>query len=174
MSEIGIPEAASKKKRGRPKAWGEVVMAISQSCVPNVRTRRHLQNVSYREFAIGCLVDDPQFAWLCDGRKMQSGEPGAWQPGILAELGRFLDKETIKAYATRICELQPKTKDAIVMLRRARTGKSPEASCLALTAAIERTINRYIAAHPDTTWRQVLTALENVRDEIEEAAKAED
>jgi hypothetical protein len=165
MMDTGISEAASKK-RGRPKAWSEAAMAVSRFCVPDVKTTRHLQNVAYRQLAMGYLANDPAFAWLCDSERMTAGD-AAWRPGILAELGRFLEEETIKAYAARICELKPKTKDAIAMLRRARTGKASAPDTLDLTNKIIGLINQYAADRPGMTKDQILDAIATARDAVE-------
>jgi len=168
MTGNGISETASEKKRGRPKVLDAVHEQIAKSCNHDVRTTRGLQNIHYRLRAQNCLIDDERFKWLCDRDAMAKGAPNAWKPGILSELGRLDDDETIKAYAARICELKPKTKDAITMLRRARTGKAPDASVLDLTARLCRVVDDYVAAHLDVTARQLLVALANTRDAVEE------
>lgn len=161
-------ESASKnrRRRGRPRVWSEDATALARFVSPNVKTGRALQNTSYRQLALRCLVQDPAFSWLCNGAKMEAGAPNAWKPGILSELGRFLDEETIRAFAARICELKPSTKEAIAMLRRARRQKGAPVSILKLTQQICRVIDTYVADHPGITQAQILMAIQNARDAV--------
>jgi len=163
-------EAASKKRRGRPKVMDKIFAKLAKDISPDVKTTRGLQNVHYRQRAFICLGlgDDARFKWLCDSEAMMKDGPNAWKPGILAELGRFNDDEELRAYAEAICEQKPKTKDAIVRLRRARLGNGARPNCTALTQQIARLVDAYRVAHPDATKRQILQAIENVYDAAEE------
>lgn len=157
--EETISEAASKKKRGRPLLFSEDEMAMARYVKPDAKSQRSLQNATYLGYALRALIDDPAYAWLCDKEKMNAGAAGAWRQGILVELGRLLHPENIKAFAARICELKPKTKDAIAMLRKARTGKAPAGNPDELAIYLARALDRYVAAHPSTTSAQILGAL---------------
>src|SRR5262245_22727326 len=157
-----LEERDAKPLRGRPRVMTRVDRLMLENINGNAKSERSLQNTHYRIRAMAFLRDDDRFKWLFDE------EAGTWQRGILAELGRLQDGETIKAYAARICELKPKTKDAIVMLRRARIGKSPKASSIELLAHLERSLNAYIEAHPEVTPEQMIEAIDGLRDEVEE------
>jgi hypothetical protein len=110
------------------------------------------------------------FEWLTSTEESINKGTGRLRFGILAELGRIEDDDALKAVATRVCELKPRNKDAVVMIRRWRTGKAPAGGALGLTDALIRCINDYIASHPGTTWQMVRAALENAADAVEESA----
>ena len=164
-----LNERDSKPRRGRPRAFKAASLLPLREANPDVYTDRGMQNKAYAAIAMRTLMNDSRFAWVCDIEALKEGRPKALKHGILAELGRFLYPETIKMYAERICELRPKTKNAITMLRRARTGNAPTPSCLDLTGTLTRVIDDYMAAHPGTDKRHILMALENARDAVESA-----
>src|SRR4051794_40519565 len=118
-------ENTQKRKRRRPLRFSEEELALVRFCSPDTKTHRHMQNVAYRQRALHYLSQDQQFAWLCDEKAMMEGEAQAWRPGILAELGRIPDTEEMKRAAAQLCEMKPKTKAAVAMIRRYRIGKSP-------------------------------------------------
>ena len=121
-TEDRISEAASeKRKRGRPPIMGEdIARHIDLTAGGNVQTHRHKLNIYYQIRALSLLGEDSHFSWLVDLPKAKAGAKNAWKPGILSELGRIWDDEGLKIVALRICELKPKTKDAITMIRRVR------------------------------------------------------
>jgi hypothetical protein len=172
-TERGISEAASeKRKRGRPPIWGKQVERRFEGLFPDVKTRRGTQNVIYRQIAVDVLTKDPRFAWLCDKEKMMKGDPHAWKPSILAELGRISDSEELKAVALRICELKPETvKAAVAMIRRARTGKGWEGDALDLANEIIRLVNNYHQRHPNTSWKDTEAALRTALEQVKEAGE---
>jgi hypothetical protein len=49
-----------------------------------------------------------------------------------------------------------------------QTAKDPAEGCIVLTDTLLRCVNNYLILNPSMTWRQVLTALENVADAVEE------
>jgi hypothetical protein len=53
---------------------------------------------------------------------------------------------------------------------KSQTTKDPAEGCVVLTDALLRCVNNYLVLNPAMTWRQVLTALENVADAVEESA----
>ncbi|MDP7645469.1 MAG: hypothetical protein QGG60_12345, partial [Anaerolineales bacterium] len=111
-------------------------------------TRRGMTNVLYQQQALGLLRDDARFKWLVDKDKMIAGEPNAWKPSILTELGRIWDDDDLKAVALYICEVKPKTKDATAEIRRIRTGNSAPGNALDLNIALATRLNDYIEQHP--------------------------
>ena len=161
-------ENISKKKRGRPKLLDDSHLALVRYAT-DAKTTRHQQNVHYSLRAIGMLSNDPRFKWLCDGKAMMKGAQHSYRPTILAELGRIENDDDLKAVALRICKLKPKVRDAVVMIRRFRTGKVKEADSLQLANEILAIVNRYTGRYPETTAQQILTALTVARDAVIEA-----
>ena len=51
-----------------------------------------------------------------------------------------------------------------------QTAKDPAEGCVVLTDALLLCVRNYLVLNPGMTWRQVLTALENVADAVEEQA----
>lgn len=104
--------------------------------------RRHQLNRAYAAEAQAALSDGddpgPRYVWLFVPK---------YRTGILAELGRFDDDDEIRGWADVICERKPTTKSAIVAIRRARVGRSPESDAEGLTWAIVRAIGDYAAGH---------------------------
>ena len=118
-----ISEAASKK-RGRPRLMDAEQEAFLRNLFGSeVHTRRGLQNVFYRQLAFSVLGKHDEFKWLCDSEAMGRGDLDCWKPSILVELGRIEDIQEMLNIATEICELKPKTKAAILMVRGLRLGR---------------------------------------------------
>lgn len=153
----------NKRRRGRPEVidkWEyDVQFAVGP---PEAHTKRGLQNLVYRTRALSCLVDNPEYVWLCDGKKMQAGAPNAWKPTILAELGRFGDEDLIKAYAVQICELKLKTAEAVKLLRKARLGRSAKHTHRGLVRALAKTIDDYKIGRGEAAKADILRALNDV------------
>jgi hypothetical protein len=165
-----VADATAAKKRGRPKAFPDELMKLYEAggLFLDVGSERQRQNIAYRMRAAGLLKDDPErFGWLYDLRAGQRGEKKAWKPTILSELGRIRDDEELKEVASEVCKLRPKTRDAVSMIRRYRTGKTAPVDVLGLTLRITDAIDEYVASHPDTTWRQVKEALKDAYDTVE-------
>ncbi len=164
-----MTEAASKKKRGRPPAFAYETLGLLRSHYPDIKTKRGLQNKAYEMRALSVLKDDPQrYGWLCDIEAMRRGDANSYKPTILTELGRIVDEEKLKTAASEICRIKPKTKDAVTMTRRYRTGKAASGSAVDLRNRITHTINDYLATHPDTSLQQVRAALADAYEAIEE------
>lgn len=166
-----ISETASKK-RGRPCVIDDLIEKELE-LFPEVHTRRGKIDLWNRLFALHFLEDNPRFLWLADFKKMEAGAPHAWKPSILSELGRIKNVEDMKAIALQICELKPKTKEAVCMIRRWRTGKKPSGNVWDLGDKITKAIDKYIMSHQGITWDQVKTALDNVYGVIDELEQKE-
>ena len=129
----GNSEAASEKprRRGRAPRFSPGIMDTARWVAGDSKTGRHLVNVAYMQRALALLEGTPDLQWLFDPAAMMADkhEPckPAFRPGILAELGRIDDPEDMRALALQLCELKPKTHDAVAMLRQWRTGKVPKA-----------------------------------------------
>jgi len=156
-------EAASeKKKRGRPRL-------ISDQWRPNlamiwgdrITTERGLQDVMYRCDAHSVLKGDARFTWLIDPEGIKTSAPGSFKQSILSELGRLRDAETIKAVALQVCELKPRTKAAIVMIRQCRTGKGHKGTLEGVYHAVAEALCAYLEAHPETSETMIETALKH-------------
>jgi hypothetical protein len=157
-----LREKAGKPKRGRPQIVDKILKSQYVGLGLEVKTARSLQNFHYQVLAIKYIHDDPRFTWLFDLKA------NTQKKSILTELGRCQDKETIIAFALRICELKPKTRDAIAMLRRARTGMAPKPDIIDLVAHLAGALDRYTADHPDITREQMLLAIDNFRSIVED------
>jgi hypothetical protein len=165
-----VADTTTAKKRGRPKVFSDDYMRLNEAAglFLDVKSTRGRQDIAYRLCAVHVLGDDPErFGWLCDLEGMERGEKKAWKPTILSELGRIPNDEELKEVASEICRIKPKTKDAVTMIRRYRTGKTAPTNVLDLTLKITRTIDEYSASHPDTKWQDVYTALEGARNLVE-------
>ena len=108
----------NRRKRGRPPEFTATELAFLGSWFPDVKTRRGLHNIGYRQRALGALMHDKQFAWLCDIEEMHLGTGKSWKPAILVELGRLKDSDLIREVAAILCERKPKTRDAVDIIRR--------------------------------------------------------
>jgi len=163
QKDKGISEAASeKRKRGRPPVFDPGYRAAIGSLFNEVKTHRGKTDCLYRQRAFNLLEKDGRFAWVADGAKARAGSPDAWKPSILVELGRIPNDEDLKAVALRICELNPKTKEAVAMIRRFRLGREPEGNYLKLFAALESALNAYLSAHPSTPADWPIKALRDL------------
>ena len=163
-------EAATEKTgRGRPTEFHpEYVRQMTAVCNLIGKSTRTVQSHLYALDAMRPLMDGdhirPEFHWLVNEQEIV-------RVGILAELGRLrrhghCGDDELREIAEKLCSTKPAVKDAIAKIRAWRTGKTPPASCLRLTAEIEKAVNGYARTHPDTTQQQIETALVNVLDSI--------
>jgi hypothetical protein len=124
---------------------------------------RQIQEVSHRMRAQLVLGDDPRFRWLCDRSTIVAGKPASWRPRILAELGRLVEeqgREAMIAMAVQLCELQPRDRTALEMIRQARL-EGGGSETLPLTAAIIRAVEEHRRRHPGLGPASIRTALED-------------
>ena len=125
-----ITEAATEKKpkRGRPRLAPVEFDRLLEFKGPG-QSRRNHTNLFHAGFAQAVMMKGldvendedlaaTEFGWLFCPKPR-------W--GLLSELGRFVDHDTIREYARQICELKPGAKRGIAILRRIRTGIRPEA-----------------------------------------------
>ena len=163
--EKRISEAASKntgkRGRGRPPIMDAAAVAQIEKFFPHIKTRRGMQDLEYRTFAVFALKDDARFIWVM-GEKGTNGKPA-----ILSELGRCFLPNTIQTAALKICELKPKTKDAVTLIRSWRTGKTPEWNPFDLGNHIISTINEYKRRHSEMPWSDVENVLRVVLGHIQ-------
>ena len=169
MSDNGISEAVSeKRKRGRPPTFSPEYRAAIAHIYPDITSHRGITDVLYRLRALDLLQDDARFAWLADRDKITAGEPNAWKPSILTELGRIWDDDDLKAVALHICEMKPKTKDATAEIRRIRTGNSAPGNALDLNIALATRLDDYIEQHPGMPLSVVEDAVLVLLDSVQE------
>ena len=171
-----ISEAASKK-RGRPKA---VPAWWLRNLYPEIKTERGQQNRYYAQQAIGAFnllgVINPEcgtlpegyehLQWLADWKGGEQGKAGAVKYSILAELGRMLetaDYDTVLSVADVIFREKPATKDAVVRIRRVRTGgKAPAPDREALFDRLAKCVDEYRLQHPGMTIPEVLKTIDEL------------
>lgn len=172
----GISENISEKpRRGRPRLLSKELEQIAifkdgPYCSPRTHQNGHYEIRALRVLDITGDQLPEEYRWLMDPDKQREGrsERQGYRKTILAELGRIDDDECLQAVAKRICELKPKTRDAILMIRRWRVGGSKPADVRQLANEVIRTINDYLQRHPSTTHQQVLTALTEALEIVEE------
>jgi hypothetical protein len=166
-----ISETASEnpahRKRGRPAVYSEQQMNLARQ-YSDASTVRGKQNFLYMTRAIRVLDYDPEFCWLVGTREEINAGKKVFHNSILTELGRIKDEDTLRDIARRICEIKPRCKDALVMMRRWRTGRTLAGDAGSLTKAIIQTVEDYCAARSDTTLPIILAALANAADAFQE------
>lgn len=156
--------------RGRPRKAHAGLMAYVRSQYPELTTDRSRMDRYYSIRAIRSVRDDPTLHWLLN--ENLAGGTG-WRWGLLAELGRVAvdhGEDHARAWARILCESKPSVRAGAAEIRRWRTGRSGEGDAMALTTAVFRAVDAYIATHPDVTRQQVLAALDNARALYSEAA----
>jgi hypothetical protein len=164
-------EVVTKKKRGRPRRFTSEWAEFQRSICCDVETERGNQDILYRQTCLAVL-DDGDYGYIFNKEDMIVGK-NTWRPTLMTELGRIDDDDEMRKIARRICEIKPKTtREAVYMVRRYRLGQSGEGNCLDLTIKIGNTVNEYWKRFPKTTIRQVVTALQNVMDEVEDLESA--
>jgi hypothetical protein len=128
-----------------------------------VTTERGLLNVAYRIRAMQLLKDG--YPWLVDPIKARNGEPDAWQPLILMELGKIADVGAMQAIAAKLCEIKPKAKEGAAMVRNARLGK-PAGDPYQLANILIDKINHYTLTH-EISKAEILEALQIAHSQAE-------
>ena len=156
-------EAASEKRRGRPRVWSEdslLILASFFGCA-NV-SHRHKLNIAHMHTALRALVDvspelpaDGPFAWIA------CHKPPLLKKGVLAELGRLGEPELIREWALVVCQGRLKTKHAEVMIRQVRLGFAPDSAAGARTLylLLAKTILGFIETHPTLSLAAVAKVL---------------
>jgi hypothetical protein len=167
-----------KNRKPLPKIGGDK-NAVGLAIVPDwfrrtgyshVKTERGLQNQFYEARAMGLLMNDPNFHWLCSSQEQAIRDTAKIRAGVLAELGRIKDDDDLRAVAAQICELKPKTKMAVAMIRRARLGKKKSGDVQDLARTLARCIDAYTETHSGITLPDVVQAVENLLDTVEDIA----
>lgn len=157
-----ISENLSKNRPGRPRAFSREItaafgaMGIGVEC----QTLRGKQNHWYVMEALRVLKHDPACAWLGIERDAMTAGTAKMRRTILAELGRLRDDpESLRAIAHQVCELKPRTADAVAMIRTARTGRPPAPDQDILVDQLLAVLNRHRAQRPGLTFDMMRDAL---------------
>lgn len=161
------------RKGGRPKRITSELRRVVDFAVgnPNATERtRHNKLFQMRAMnALGLDVDNPPAAYLWIWGRPHVPRHGdhkvKWT--VLAELGRIEDDDTLRAVAARVCELKPKTREAVQMIRRFRVGL-PQGSALDLANAVIKAINDYMNSHGGLTPDDIRDALRTAEGNIKE------
>ncbi len=159
-----------KPQRGRPRAVEPAIEALYEQLglYDGKYSRRARVNVHYKRRALACLVfnrsDAESFKWIADStEKARQGKIKPWRETILSELGRIENESDMRAIALQLCELKPKTKDAVDMIRRWRLrDKSKLGDVGTLTNELARCVDDYRRRYPDIQLAQVKDALNNI------------
>jgi hypothetical protein len=164
-----VEKISEISKRGRvPFSVDADLLAINE-VASNATTQRGKLDIFYRLKALSTLGNERRVSWICDAAKLKAGEKSAWKPGILSELGKIEDRKNMLSIALEICELKPKTKDAIRMIRRTRLGPSKPGTAAGVHGAIINAINHYLSEHPDTSWDIVEEGLDLMAQSVEQS-----
>ena len=174
MIGTSISENVSeKRRRGRPRRFAEGYEKGMEGTglYGSGKTRRSRVNALYRQEAAWALLEAVgqdgngfgEFSWLCNEG---TGEPLKEHKTILSELGRIEDSELLVEMARELCRLKPKTKDAVAMIRRVRSGEHKAGDALQLANEIIEALNGYMVRYPATLTADVLSALATVEAQV--------
>lgn len=141
-----FPEVTSKKRRGRPRAFTPEELAEASSVFQEAFTRRGLQNAAYALWGMELLPLDGEFNWIFDPSRAAgpqvagNARDNPMRSGILAELGRMVaagwPRDEILGVARWVCREKPRTRTAILELRRLRLARPLQRACLARLAQL--------------------------------------
>lgn len=172
-TNAAISEAASKKrKRGRPRIYSKETLAIIQGLEPDITTERGVieQLLVARAYSpIQNRYDQApeENQWALHYIDLKNGR--VFHKGILSQIARTDDTdEGIVNLARTIAEKKIPDKDAITQLRRYRLGREPKSNYLQLYIHLEKSLNNYIATHPNTPRSWMVRALGELAEACEE------
>jgi hypothetical protein len=77
----------------------------------------------------------------------------------------------MRACAVQLCKLKPKTRDAVVMVRRFRTGREAPADSLQLANEVIHLVNDYMQRHPSVEKKDILDAMRTAHAQVERDVK---
>lgn len=143
---------SQNRKPGRPRKFSADIEAISDAIglFTDSKTRRNRLNILHRQRALSVMGNNAEgLTWLFDKEGFQRGSVKIKQ-GILSELGRIDDDESLIAIARQLCELKPTTREAVAMVRRWRLGKDGVGSAPDLAQAMLNAYNDYLMRYPST------------------------
>ncbi len=151
-----MPEAETKRKRGRPK--NDSPYASAARMVYRESTPRDILNKEAMQRAVSMLgTNKPNNPYI------YLHSPSRIRQTILAELGRLDTAEDMRVFADTICKDKVPTGRAVAAIRAYRLGNgTPDADVL--ERKIRALIDDYVQRYPDTDGRFIGRALDNVRD----------
>ena len=171
-------ETVSKKaKRGRPKVFEPGELSIARMAAPDAKSERTVRNAAWAQIGLRLFLTgdsqpkNPQELGF-DGSFIFDVKTDIFKKTILTELGRLCvaqGEDVALEVAKVICNKRMRARDAVARIRQLR-GTSHGGGCLSLTDRLVKTVNDYLAEHPETTWAQVRGALANASDLIDESA----
>lgn len=172
-ADKGISETVSEnRKRGRPPVMDAEDVKLVKFLTSEKITHRHELNLHYRQRAIRLVMDQKQFSWLLDSAaEIMAGTGRIKKHTILAALGRIQNDDDLKAIALEICKRKPKTKTALVLIRRARGVSKDDGNANGVAHAIRVAVNDYLTRHPSTPWEDVTAALVSVQIAVKESSR---
>lgn len=175
----GNSEAASKKRRGRPRVVPDEMLDFMRRMYGDMTDRR-LQDKDLEieaATALGLLVhteeeltdDARRLLFIANYPADAAGNKRAIKCGILAELGRLRrthGEDMMRDVAEWICRVQPNAKGGVALVRRARLGRDAPGNTKDLAWALFAAIDRYQDAHPNYPLENALPALATVYREL--------
>ncbi len=105
-----------KAKRGRPRLMEPESEKMQRSIFGPEQTHRSFHNFHYCVRALGTLrpKETPaRWSWLFGAK----GDNFRLRQTTVAQLGRTRNPEAMAVFADRLCQLKPRTADAVKMLR---------------------------------------------------------
>jgi hypothetical protein len=128
---------------------------------PNERTARARQHRHYALRALHVLggTREPAFAWLCPDEETIVRREGGLLWTILAELGRVRDEDELREMALDVCDLKPRSRKGVALVRAWRLGRVPRATVDALMWSLVTFVNRYLDSHPGMSEATACRAL---------------
>lgn len=159
-----ISATVAKNKQGRPRRFSEESVRIIKSLFPELKSKRGVDDALWRTYAMQ-VIGGTEYKWLFDKVGCEAGL-NTWKPVLLAELGRIDNAGDIRKCAAELCELKPKTRDGVLMIRRWRLSKDGVGTAKDLAQAMLSAYNDYLMRYPATTKNNIGAALDLLADSI--------
>ena len=164
-----MENVTEKPKRGRPRStppdWDLIMRRVGQTGTPRTLVNFYYTSRAMAVLNLKSIPEDDPLRWLYDPTLAAHNERAGFKQTILSELGRIPDDQLLRAVALQVCELKPKTRDAIIMIRRLRVGEGkPKPD--QLETEIIHLIDNFRMRYPSTSWYDVFEALASVREAV--------
>jgi hypothetical protein len=163
--EEAFRKTFSKKRRGRPQAFPEKVVALLPP--PEDRTWRSHMNYLYYVRALSVIFPEDLTHADCDWIDRNRT--------VLTELGRALQRGVAsdgdaRSLFQQVRDANMTTRAAVAAIRAWRIGHQPEGSVSGLAWQILRLLERYGQSHPETKTADVARALGLAADHLRRLA----
>ncbi|HUT91206.1 MAG TPA: hypothetical protein VMY37_17025 [Thermoguttaceae bacterium] len=172
-------ETVSKKaKRGRPKVFEPRELSIARMAAPDAKSERTIRNAAWAQIGLRLFLTgdsqpkNPQELGF-DGSFIFDVKTDIFKKTILAELGRLCvdrGEDVALEVAKVICEKRIRARDAVARIRKLR-GTTKGEHCGSLSGRLVKTINDYLAEHPEATLGHVRVAIASVSEQVEKSAE---